>query len=149
MDQQVVDRRADTRVGFGATRVHATLRPGCNVRVVDLSQAGALVEGERPLRPGARVHVQVMIRARTLVVMARILRCAVWQLHPSDGAIYRGALHFENRCEAIWESSTRDGADVPGSSASNDGPQGHVIPVARRTMTTKTEGAGNDAGFAR
>jgi hypothetical protein len=77
------------------------------VRVVDLSPGGALVEGERPLRPGARVHVHIVISASAFTVTARVLRCAVWTLHPSDGVTYRGALQFENTCEPIWKSANQ------------------------------------------
>ena len=140
MDQQVIDRRADPRVAFGSRRLHATLRPGCSVRVVDLSQGGALVEGERPLRPGARVHLQVGARARIFAVTARILRCAVWQLHPIHGVTYRGALQFENRCEPIWEFNTHVGADVPGLAMPVEGGNGQGIPETEGPLTTKTRG---------
>lgn len=141
MDQPVTDRRADNRVRFGSTGLHATLRPGCSVRVVDLSQGGALVEGGRPLRPGARVHVQVAARPRTFSVIARILRCAVWELHPIDGVTYRGALQFENRCEPLWESGTHAGADVPGSTAPDDERTGQRIPGSEATKTLQMRGS--------
>ena len=107
MDQQVIDRRAETRVALSAAGVRATLRPGCNVCVVDLSAGGALVEGERPLRPGARVHVHVATSVGAFTAMARVLRCAVWALHPTDGVVYRGALQFDIRCESFRELSSR------------------------------------------
>lgn len=140
MDQQVTDRRADARVAFGSIRLHATLRPGCSVRVIDLSQSGALVEGERPLRPGARVHVQVLAHARTFSLTARILRCAVWRLHPIDGVTYRGALQFENRCGPVWEFSTRDGAEVPASTIPHDGHMGQGIPEVAHARPMQTRG---------
>jgi hypothetical protein len=112
------------------------------VRIVDLSRGGALVEGERPLRPGARVHVQVVVRAGTFSVTARILRCAVSALDPSAGATYRGALQFENRCEPIWESSTPTGADVPGLAMPDEGGTGQRLPVAERLKTMMTRGGG-------
>jgi hypothetical protein len=103
-----------------------------------MSQWGALVEGERPLRPGARVHVQVVLRAATFSVTARVLRCAVSALHPSDGATYRGALQFENRCEPIWESGTHAGTDVPRLPTPNEGRGGQRVPVAERAKTMMT-----------
>jgi len=105
MDQPIRDRRSDTRVACAVAAAQATLRPGCSVRVVDLSPGGALVEGERPLRPGARVHMQIVSNAQTFTATARVLRCAVWKLHPRDGVTYRGALQFETRCEAIWRTT--------------------------------------------
>jgi hypothetical protein len=141
VDQQVIDRRADRRVQFGPTGLGATLRPGCSVRVIDLCEGGALVESGRPLRPGARVHVQVAASARTFSVTARILRCAVWELHPSDGATYRGALQFENRCELVWESSTQCGAEVPGLAKPDTGRNGQGIPEVSGITPMKTRGS--------
>jgi hypothetical protein len=107
VDQQVTDRRAEARVVLFAEGVRATLRPGCSVCVVDLSPGGALVQGERPLRPGARVHVHVVTGVGTFTLTARVLRCAVWAIHPTDGATYRGALQFDSRCESFRELATQ------------------------------------------
>jgi hypothetical protein len=105
VEQPVADRRVDARFPpppAGQTR--ATLRPGCIVFLVDLSAGGALVQAFRPLRPGARVHLQVVAEARTFALSGHVLRCAVWSLDPVDGVIYRGALQFEHRCEWIWDA---------------------------------------------
>lgn len=113
MDQPLADRRSDARFppGRGATR--ATLRPGCPVLVVDLSASGALVQAGRPLRPGARVYLQLVTEVRTFVLTARVLRCAVWSLDPHDGVIYRGALKFEERCELFWEAEAPADSAIP------------------------------------
>jgi PilZ domain-containing protein len=114
VDQPLTDRRIDARFpppARGATR--ATLRPGCPVVLVDFSAGGALVEAARPLRPGARVHLQLVTAARTFALAAHVLRCAVWSLDPYDGVTYRGALMFEDRCELVWES------EIPGSLAAS------------------------------
>lgn len=113
MDQPLTDRRIDARFPprRGATR--ATLRPGCIVLLVDLSAGGALVEAPRPLRPGARVHLQLITGTRTFALAARVLRCAVWSLEPYNGVTYRGALEFEERCEVFWETGTAVAA-IPG-----------------------------------
>lgn len=141
MDHQVTDRRADTRVGFATASVQATLRPGCSVRVVDLSPGGALVEGERPLRPGARVHVHVVISTTPFTATARVLRCAVWKVHPTDGVTYRGALQFENRCDPVWEAATRPGANVPVLTMPDAIRKGQGIPAADRAPTRNPRGS--------
>ena len=70
MDQPLTDRRIDARFALPRTAItRATLRPGCAVRVVNLSAGGALVQAEQPIRPGARVHFQIVtnrpgVRAR-------------------------------------------------------------------------------------
>lgn len=104
-----MDRRVETRMLHCAALVRATLRPGCCVRVVDLSPSGALVQSERPLRPGARVHMHLSTSTRTFSVTARVLRCAVWRLHPVEGVAYRGALQFDARCESLRELADQSG----------------------------------------
>ena len=99
MDIEVAERRADHRLpGSTFHLIHATLRPGRRVLVVDISQGGAQVETERPLRPGTRVHVRLVSEHWSLAVAALVLRCVVSALHPEDGITYRGALQFEARC---------------------------------------------------
>ena len=104
MDQSLIDRRVDARFlppPPHATR--ATLRPGCTVALVNLSAGGALLEAARPLRPGARVHLQLVMQVRTFILAGHVLRCAVWALDELEGARYRGAVRFEQRCEPFWE----------------------------------------------
>lgn len=104
------DRRADARFPAPSTEgTRATLRPGCNVTLVNLSAGGALLEGSRPFRPGARVHLQLVTPRRTAVLPAQVLRCAIWALDVLEGATYRGAVKFEDRCESIWDSAVSAG----------------------------------------
>jgi hypothetical protein len=106
VDHPVADRRREARFGRGSVpEVRATLRPGCLVSVVDLSAGGALVEAPRPLRPGARVHLQMVAGPRTVSVAAHILRCFVWEIDPDHGVRYRGALQFDQPCELVGEAS--------------------------------------------
>ncbi len=113
MGQPVKDRRREPRyVGSPDDITRATLRPGRIVQVVDLSASGALVQADRPLRPGARLHFHFVIGRREFRLTARVLRCAVWMLDSLEGITYRGALQFDERCE-WWEAGTQDGSDVP------------------------------------
>jgi hypothetical protein len=103
MDQSLIERRLDARIPTSVVNpVRATLRPGCEVILVNLSRMGALLQGGRPFRPGARVHLQVVTASRTVVLAGHVLRCAVWALDEFNGATYRGALRFEQRCETFW-----------------------------------------------
>jgi hypothetical protein len=107
VDQPVTNRRRDARFpppDISSTR--ATLRPGCIVFLVDVSAGGALVEAFRPLRPGARVHLQMAAGTRARPLTAHVLRCAVWSLNSIDGVVYRGALEFEHRCEWPWRQDS-------------------------------------------
>jgi PilZ domain len=104
VDAEVADRRAEPRLPGSAFRLqHATLRPGRHVVVVDVSQHGAQVETERPLRPGSRVHLRLVSDHWTLSVAALIVRCIVVALDPERGVRYRGALQFEARCPQFEE----------------------------------------------
>lgn len=120
MDQPLVERRTDARFGHSSVAdLRATLRPGCLVSVVDLSAGGVLVEGPRPLRPGARVHLQVVAGPRTFAVAAHILRCTVWAVGTDTGVLYRGALRFEHPCDLFGEDRARDDYALPGGPASS------------------------------
>lgn len=103
-----VDRREDARFRHAWLRaVRATLRPGCIVALIDVSSGGVLVQAGRPLRPGARVHLQLATHSRSLAVAAHVLRCAVWALDPLGGVTYQGALQFEQRYD--WTAEGRHG----------------------------------------
>jgi hypothetical protein len=105
VDQSLIERRVDARFPLPPAHVvRATLRPGCTVVLVDISAGGALVRAGRPFRPGARVHLQLVTVARTLVLAGHVLRCAVWALDELEGATYQGALKFEQRCDSFWDS---------------------------------------------
>jgi hypothetical protein len=100
MDSEVADRRFDARFDPPAVpELRATVRPGCAVKLVDVSAGGALVQAPRPMRPGARVHLQVTAGSQRLAIPAQVLRCSVWSLHPEHGVTYRGALIFDERVE--------------------------------------------------
>ena len=110
MDHQVKERREDARfVPPPKVDVRATLRPGCVVVLVDVSARGALVQAARPMRPGARVHLQVLTPVRRFSTVATILRCMVWSLVGDDGVIYRGAMRFDHPVEWAWAALTRRG----------------------------------------
>lgn len=109
-----MDRRREARFRhLWLHSVRATLRPGCLVALVELSSGGALVQGRRPLRPGARVHVQLVTEARSMAVAAHVLRCAVWALDPHAGVTYEAALKFEVRCEWAREGESRAPINLP------------------------------------
>ena len=102
MDRPLTDRRLDARfTDSHIITARATLRPGHLVVLVDVSAGGARVQAARPLRPGARVHLQVATPSRTWALAAHVLRCAVWALHADQGVTYQAALKFDQRCE--WE----------------------------------------------
>jgi hypothetical protein len=114
LDPEVADRRADARFETPPRAdARATLRPGCAVSLADVSAGGALVDAPRPLRPGARVHLQVSTASRRFSIDAHVLRCAVWALDPVAGITYRGALKFEQRVDWCWAEPNRAEEPMP------------------------------------
>jgi hypothetical protein len=111
MANAVGDRRHEPRARMPEQidDVRATLRPGRHVALVDVSRNGALLQSAQPMRPGSRVHLQVVSGAKTVTLLAHVLRCAVWSLHAPDGIAYRGAVRFEHRCDVLGELVTRFG----------------------------------------
>lgn len=133
MDSEVTDRRFDARFEPPVEAdARATLRPGCAITLVDVSAGGALVEAPRPLRPGARVHLQVSIAWRRFGIAAQVLRCAVWSLDPLDGVTYRGALKFEQRVEWNWAEPTRRVQPMPEHERPTAGSGGKRLPANLR-----------------
>lgn len=129
MDRPLVDRRLDARFAQPAIAgMQAILRPGYAVSLVDLSSSGALIQGPRPLRPGARVHLQLMNGSRRLAIGAYVLRCSVASLDSRDGVQYRGALKFDHRCDILWEQDARDGYLFPSDERALAPAGGHDIP---------------------
>jgi hypothetical protein len=116
MDQSIVERRGDPRIGQPAiAEMRAMLRPGVPVVLRNISAGGVLIEAPRPLKPGSRVHVQLVSGNRRFGLAARVVRCAVSSL--DQGVQYCGALKFDHRCPELWEQSTH-GEQV-----------GYVVPV--------------------
>ena len=140
MDRPLVDRRLDARFGQPAIAgTQAILRPGYAVSLVDISSGGALIQGPRPLRPGARVHLQLMNGTRRLAIGAQVLRCSVATLGSPEGVQYRGALKFDHRCEILWEEDTHDGYLFPADERALAPAVGHGLPGDRSEPESRGE----------
>jgi hypothetical protein len=114
MDHETKDRRGQARfVPPAGAGIRATLRPGCAVALVNVCAAGALIDAPRPLRPGARVHLQVLTTTRRFAIAAHVLRCRVSSLDPLGGVTYQGALSFDQAIEWRWAEATRRVHGVP------------------------------------
>ena len=139
MDLQIIERREDARFPLPPRiELRATMRPGCVVVLVDVSARGALVQAARPMRPGARIHLQVTTASRRLSVAAAVLRCVVWSLVGNDGVIYRGALRFDHPVEWAWAEPTRHVQTLPEHgrpTASRDGKTLPARPSVTRVVT--------------
>lgn len=82
----------------------ALLRPGQEVRVINVSCGGALIESGNRMIPGLRTELQLSGLQRR-VVRGRIDRCRVTELDPVR---YEGAIVFDQVLE--WPRDlSRDG----------------------------------------
>ena len=74
------------------------LRTGRELAVIDVSSAGALIEGTTRLLPGTRTDVHVVTRHGRLLVRTRVIRSFIWRLE-RDVVCYRTALEFDATVE--------------------------------------------------
>lgn len=112
METEVVaagDRRQSRRLeSVDQHRIVSTrVRPGHRARIVDVSAAGALVETDYRLLPGAPIELQMQTATRDARVRGRVLRSAVAKLHASS-ICYRGAIRFDHQLP--WFGSDCGGA---------------------------------------
>lgn len=91
---QSLDRRHEwRRPGSHAPwRIHAVLRPGLEVTIVNITSRAALVESDGRLRPGATTELQLTGATARTCVKGRLDRCCVTALAPLR---YRGVVMFD------------------------------------------------------
>jgi hypothetical protein len=94
--------------------ISARVRPGHDVRVIDVSAGGALVETTHRLLPGAAIDLHLATSESNVAVRGRVLRCAVARLHPTMVA-YRGAIGFERHLPWFVEEDETAGRQIVGS----------------------------------
>jgi PilZ domain len=93
--------------------ISARIRPGHRVLVVDVSTGGALLEGMRPLRPGADVEVQLERGHTRVRVSASVVRCGIAAIDPHCGPTYRAAVAFREPLAWVGEAATLGGHALP------------------------------------
>jgi hypothetical protein len=110
------------------------LRTGRELAVIDISSAGALIEGTTRLLPGTRTDVHVVTRHGRLLVRTRVIRSFIWRLE-RDVVCYRTALEFDAAVETdadptLSERSESKGYQVPAEIPKNDEAPGTRYPDA-------------------
>ena len=73
--------------------VRLTGGKGIGVTLVDLSEGGALLQVDAPLRPGARLKLELVGNGLEAMVPLEVLRCYVASLR-GESTFYRGACAF-------------------------------------------------------
>ncbi len=127
-----VERRAHRRRATGECGwiSKARVRPGVDVRLLDLSSGGALVEGAVRLLPGSRVELQLSSSDTRRVIAGRVLRCNVSALSAEHGIRYTAAVGFETRLAMPGEEAAGDGYLVPRGFSRLAGSKGRSYPAA-------------------
>jgi len=115
------ERRLSPRTRAGG--VGARIRPGHRVLVVNISAGGALLDAQRPLRPGSGVEVQFEKADDRLRMSGVVVRCGVTALDPDRGPTYRAAVAFDATFEWAREVTPRDGYAGPDSRVPDAGPR--------------------------
>jgi hypothetical protein len=107
----LIERRRERRLPGGGPRwqVHAVLRPGQHVTLLNISSHAALVESDARLRPGAKTELQLATAGSRASVRGRLDRCHVATLAPLR---YRGVLLFEHLLAVGDEEAGVDAAAV-------------------------------------
>jgi hypothetical protein len=115
MEQRKALRRVPSREE-ALSRIR--LRTGGEMSVVDVSNAGMLVEGQVRLLPGTHVDAHVVTPDGRVLVRSRVVRC--WIAALNAGAVwYRGALAFDRQLDTAVPGYAipqppRVGADAEG-----------------------------------
>jgi hypothetical protein len=75
--------------------------------VIDVSNAGVLVEGAARLLPGTHVDVHLITKDGRVLVRSRVIRAYISSLGAS-AVVYRGALAFEQAVDTTTPSVTAE-----------------------------------------
>jgi hypothetical protein len=90
--------------------IGARVRPGRDVRLVDLSQGGALIEGATRLLPGSIVELQLLVDNVRHELRGTVVRSVVKALDHAGRVHYRAAVCFEG---AVGELEGQSGSAFP------------------------------------
>jgi hypothetical protein len=88
----------------------ARLRPGREVRIVNLSRGGACVEAVSPLHPGHPVDIRLMLPDWQWHGEAQVLRCHVSAIPHEQKVRYRAGLEFVS---PVADGAAASGAQTP------------------------------------
>ncbi len=127
------DRRAHRRRTANdfewLSAVRLTGRTGYDVRLVDLSEGGALLEVNAPLRPGVTLTLEMTGPGLDTAVPLEVLRCYIANIR-GESTVYRGACVFAHLIE------------LP-----NRPPQAALSPLAARAAAPAAHFVGTEAAL--
>jgi hypothetical protein len=121
------ERRGATRLGplELPDDVQGRVRPGHQVRVLDMSPCGVLIETGRRLLPGSTVELQLETATGRHVTRAHVVRCYVGAVR-AHGVVFRAGLELERPIS--WWGEPQVPMAGTGSSRHTSEP-GHSLPT--------------------
>lgn len=105
--------------------IEARLRSGTEVRVIDISNGGVLLEAPSQILPGARVELFLVAAGQRWLVKGRIVRSHVSVIAPECGVRYRAALAFNEPVSILDDLSEK----MPSAFSSFDRMQAFAVPA--------------------
>jgi len=147
------DRRAHLRRRANdlewLTAVRLTGGTGYHVRLVDLSEGGALLEVDAPLRPGVTLTLEMTGPELDAAVPLEVLRCYIASLR-GEHAVYRGACAFLRLFELPGETPRRAPASIapPPATANFVGTEAALTYLLERCGSSRHATASGANGIA-
>lgn len=116
-EPQGIDRRTSPRVPASAVPdLKARLLAGPDVRLVDLSRRGVLLETQTRLLPGSPVRLKFVAQDATLVLKGAVVRSSVCTCG-EHGLIYRTAVTFDEDIaicdDSLWSAPPMTASPEP------------------------------------
>jgi hypothetical protein len=105
------------------------LRTGREVKVLNVSDAGVLVEGTARLLPGTHVDAHIVTAAGRVLVRSRVVRAAISGLG-NEGPVYRCGLAFQQRVD-----TSNPGYVIPGPAPGAGVAEGSDYPATASRPT--------------
>lgn len=153
-EPQGADRRTSPRVPASSVpNLKARLLAGPDVRLVDLSRRGVLLETQTRLLPGSPIRLKFVADDATLVLKGAVVRSSV-STFGEQGLVYRTAVAFDEDIsicdESLWSVDPREDAPVgfarPATGefvivpppAADEAPEGSALPHAVPGAATGT-----------
>ena len=127
--ERLSDRRCFERfpVACGpSTSLLARVRPGRDVRLLDFSRGGALLQSTWRLLPGSGAELQLATREWRWATSGEVVRCQVCELTLDERVGYRAAVRFSRPAEPAVVKRVREA----NGGACEVETRGYQVPVA-------------------
>jgi hypothetical protein len=117
------------------------VRPGLAGCVLNLSQAGALIEVRHPLAPGAHVQLQISEQQTRTTIRAVVLRSSVRTIAALEGVTYQAALLFDEPYQGSREHDAQRGYFVPAGQVTFENTSGSELPADQARQVSVFDGS--------